>query len=161
MKRQKGRGTEAVSVRAREASFSPTRTLVSPRAAAHTRAHTPPAPQWPFVCAHEPAPAPRPPAASPLWAHKPSRTDAQPARTGGERAQPGPGARGWGAEPATGGARAEAQEFTCAGQGPGGGEGQEGQQQPHPAQEQRRLQAGGRARRRPPGVPRPGGPGVL
>lgn len=57
------------------------------------------------------------------------------------------------------GHRAEAQAFTCAGQGPGGGEGQERQQQPHPAQERRHVQAGGRARRRPPGVPRPGGPG--
>lgn len=67
----------------------------------------------------------------------------------------GLGAQSWPPE----GHRAEAQAFTCAGQGPGGGEGQERQQQPHPVQEQRRFQAGGRAQKRSPGMQRSGGTG--
>lgn len=86
-----------------------------------------------------------------------------PGRTRSPRALAARGA-GWGRRVGAQGRlpkghRAEAQAFTCAGQGPGGGQGQERQQQPHPAQERRHVQAGGRARRKPPGVRRPGGPG--
>lgn len=57
------------------------------------------------------------------------------------------------------GIRVQAPAFTCAGQRPGGGENQERKQQPHPAQQQRRRQARGRARRRPPRMPRSCRPG--
>lgn len=143
----------------REASFSRTRTLVSPRAAAHTHTHAPPAP-------HEAVRVRT--GARPLGHVCP-----QPCRSGrtrdsgltrspralAARAAARAGARGWGLRWPPEGHGAEAQAFTCAGQGPRGGEGQERRQQPHPVQEQRRFQAGGRAQRRPPGMPRAGGTG--
>lgn len=113
----------------------------------------------PFVCAQAPArSAPSARSLATQGAH--ATRDRRAARAHWPRApQPEPGRGAGGLRWPPEGHGAEAQAFTCAGQGPRGGEGQERRQQPHPVQEQRRFQAGGRAQRRPPGMPRAGGTG--